>query len=147
MILRAVLAAAVLLAAASVLVGCGSEKPSDDRTLSKREYIARADEMQGEVQDVFTSLDGRLPATRTQAATRIAALDDLIAGYELLVPPPAWRDEHAKMLQALGQMRQSLVVVSRASAGNRTAIEYQVGRYQAAQADFTQAVDEINASR
>jgi Mg2+ and Co2+ transporter CorA len=51
------------------------------------------------------------------------------------------------MLQALGQMRQSLVVVSRASAGNRTAIEYQVGRYQAAQADFTQAVDEINASR
>lgn len=146
-LLRLARPVAALLLVAAVIVGCGNDGPVADRTLSKREYIARADELQGQVQDVFTSLDGRLPATRAKAATRIAALDDLIAGYELLVPPPDWRDEHATMLESLGQMRRSLVIVSKASASNRKAIEFQVARYQAAQAQFEQAVGDINASR
>lgn len=144
---RAAGLAAALVLAVVVLAGCGAEQRATDRTLSKREYIARADELQGAVQETFASLNGRLPATRSQAVTHVAALDDLIAGYEQLTPPADWADEHTTMLAALAQMRHSLVIVSRASARNRTVIERQVGQYHQAQLRFERAVGDINASR
>lgn len=148
-------AAPVLLVAALVVValgliaaGCGGDDPAGGSpTLSKRDYIQRADELQSAAADVFTTPDARLPATPAQAAPRIAALDDLVAGYERLVPPADWKDEHAAILESLGDMRTALVVVSKASAKNRKAIEFQVGRYQDAQRRYDEAITSINASR
>ena len=142
------LACTLAIAVAIAAAGCGAaEQDAGSSTLSKRQYIQRADELQGAAADVFTTLDGRLPATPTEAAPRIAALDDLVAGYERLEPPSDWRDEHEEILASLAQMRQALQVVSRASARNRRAIEYQVGRYQDAQARYDEAIRSINASR
>lgn len=148
-VLRTLLAVVAMCASALLAGGCGEDAGAGggQRALSKGEYIQRADTLQQEAADVFTTLDGRLPATPSEAVTRIAALDDLIAGYERLVPPGDWQEQHAVLLESLRTMRQSLNVVSKASANNRRAIEYQVGRYQAAQADFEQAVREINATR
>jgi hypothetical protein len=143
-----VAACAWLLAAGVLLAGCGTREQDDGpRPLSKREYIQQADALQRGAEEAFVTLDGRIPATPEEAATRIAALDEMIAGYEQLVPPRDWRDSHAQLLESLRTMRQSLQVVSRASAGNRRVIEHQVGRYESAQAEFEQAVRDINATR
>lgn len=147
---RRPIALLVAVAVAATAGGCGSERdraPSGDRPLSKRTYIQRADELQQGAEGVFRTLDGRLPATPAQAEPRLATLDQLIAGYRELRPPPDWEDEHARLLDALGRMRQSLDVVSRAAPSRRAVIETQVGIYEQAQADFEQAVRDINASR
>ncbi len=140
--------ALIALMATLIVAGCGGDAPdAGSSALSKRQYIQRADELQDQASDVFATLDGRVPATPTEAAPRIAALDDLVEGYQRLEPPADWRDEHEAIVAALEEMRQSLQVVSRASASNRRAIEYQVGRYQAAQVRYDDAIRSINASR
>lgn len=137
----------VLLGAALLAAGCGGGTDDGARTLSKREYIQRADALQVDAVEVFTTVDGRLPATPAQAVGTLAAIDDLIAGYERLVPPPDWSDEHETMLGSLRTMRQSLQVVAKASAKNERVIAFQVGRYQDAKQAFDDAVRSINASR
>ena len=136
------------LALALVATGCGGmNADSGPRTLTKREYIERANGLQQDAQAVFAKLDGRLAATPAAAKVHVAAFDELIAGYERLRPPGDWRDEHEQMLEALRTMRQSMLVVSRASARSRGAIRAQVALYQDAQGEFQAAVRSINASR
>lgn len=140
----------MLLVLALAVAGCGPDDDStstDDRRLSKRQYIQRADQLQQGAEGVFQTLDGRLPATPEQAAPRLATLDELIEGYRGLRPPKDWADEHERLVDALARMRQSLDVVSRAAPSRRAVIETQVGLYEQAQADFEQAVRDINASR
>ncbi|MCW2921421.1 MAG: hypothetical protein JWL76_1295 [Thermoleophilia bacterium] len=127
--------------------GCASEAKDGSRTLSKREYIAQANELQQDATKVFSALGGRLAPTPAAAKQHLAAFDELIAGYDRLHPPRDWRDEHATLLKSLRTMRQSVSIVSRASARNRRVITLQVGRYEAAQTAFEQAVRSINASR
>lgn len=129
------------------LAGCGSEPDDGPRTLSKREYIAQANGLQDDANTIFAELNGRLAATPAAAKVQLAAFDKLIAGYEALEPPRDWRDEHTAKVEALQAMRHSTLMVSRASARNRTLIAAQVARSQAAQADFEAAVRSINASR
>jgi hypothetical protein len=136
-----------LAASAVVVAGCGEEAEPGERTLSKREYIAEANDLQSDANEVFAALDGRLAATPAAAKVHLTAFDELIAGYEALRPPRDWRDEHDELLEALRTMRQSMLVVSRASARNRRAITAQVARYDAAQQRFVEAVRSINASR
>ncbi len=130
-----------------VIAGCGSEPEDGPRTLSKREYIAQANGLQQDANTIFAELDGRLAATPAAAQVHVAAFDKLIAGYEALDPPRDWRDEHTAKIEALKTMRHSTLMVSRASARNRTLIEAQVARSKAAQEDFGAAVRSINASR
>ncbi len=138
----------LLVAAASIaLAGCGAERSNEPRTLSKREYIAQANDLQAGATKVFAALDGRLAATPAAAQVHVEAFDGLISGYEALSPPPDWRDEHAELIESLRTMRQAIVIVSRASARNRQAINTQVARFEAAQTSFEQAVRSINASR
>lgn len=129
------------------IAGCGSEPADGTRTLSKREYIAQANVLQQDANRVFEALGGRLAPTPATAKMHLAAFDKLIAGYDALVPPRDWRDEHAELLEALRTMRHSILIVSRASARNRPVITAQVARYRAAQDDFEAAVRSINASR
>jgi hypothetical protein len=139
----------LLLLAVLVLAvtGCASEPTDGSRTLSKREYIAQANDLQQDATKVFAALGGRLAPTPTAAKPHLAAFDELITGYDELDPPRDWRDEHAEMLESLRTMRQSIAIVSRASARNRPVIDAQVARYGAAQDAFEQAVRSINASR
>ncbi len=138
-----------LLLAVLVLAvaGCGGGVKDGDRTLSKREYIVQANQLQQDATTVFAELDGRLAATPAAAKVHLAAFDKLISGYDALEPPRDWRDEHAQMLESLRTMRQSMGIVSKASAKNRRVITLQVDRYVAAQGEFEQAVRSINASR
>jgi hypothetical protein len=141
--------AAVLLCvavAAAVLAGCASSDPSDQR-LSKRAYIEQAGALQEDAAEVFRTLDGKLPATKAQAAPRLAALDALVEGYGTLHPPRSWQDEHDQIVTALRDMRSALKIVSTLSARRRQAIATQVGRYQDAQARYDAAIRSINASR
>lgn len=133
-----------------VLAACGGGASSGSggaEPLSKREYIVQADALKQDAESVFASSDGRLPATPAKAAAIIGALDAMIAGYEALEPPRDWRDEHEAIVAALGQMRDAVGIVARASARNEGAIRFQVARYQQAQADLADAVRSINASR
>ena len=139
--------ATAMLVLAVAIAGCGSEADDGPRTLSKREYITAANGLQQDANEVFEALGGRLAPTPATAKVHLAAFDELIAGYEQLQPPRDWRDEHADLLESLRTMRQSMLVVSRASARNRRAITAQVARYEAAQGDFEAAVRSINASR
>jgi len=137
-----------LVATALLAGGCASAASTrDEPVLSKREYIAEANELQQDAAAVFSKLNGRLAATPAQAKVHLAAFDGLIAGYEALDPPRDWADEHAQLLESLATMRQSVLVVSRASARNRGAVTAQVARYRQAQDDFEAAVQSINASR
>jgi tetratricopeptide (TPR) repeat protein len=143
--------ALTMLASVLVLAGCGSSDDSGgtdgSRPLSKREYIEASNELQADAATTFAQLDGRFPATPAAARTHAATFNALIAGHRELVPPADWQDEHDALVVALVQMRNSMKVVARASARNRAAVEYQLGRYQDAQADYEQAVRDINASR
>lgn len=138
---------ALLAVSTCLLTACGSTTDPGQRTLSKREYIERANGLQQDANDVFAALNGRLAATPAQAKVHLVAFDKLIAGYERLAPPRDWRDEHDELIEALRTMRQSMLIVSRASARNRRVISAQVARYEAAQGDFQDAVRSINASR
>jgi hypothetical protein len=139
------LLALALVLAGGLLGGCGEQ--SRDRTLSKREYIERANDLQQDAAKVFRSVTGRTVATPKTATSQLKALDALIAGYEDLRPPRDWKDEHATMLQALRDMRRSMLVISRASPRNTKAITAQVAAYAKAQRDFEQAVQDVNSSR
>lgn len=140
------MALALVLLPALALVGCGSEPSTAERTLSKREYIQRSNDLQAKHRAAFTELPD---ATRTPATAQrqIAALDALSAGLTELDPPPDWRDEHATMLESLATMRHALVIISRASPANRPVITAQVRRHSEAQQAFDQAVQDINRSR
>lgn len=137
----------LLAVLALAVVGCGREAKDGSRTLSKREYIAQANGLQQDASTVFAALGGRLAPTPAAAKPHLVAFDELILGYDELDPPRDWRDEHATMLESLRTMRQSIAIVSRASARNRAVITAQVARYEAAQVDFEQAVRSINSSR
>jgi hypothetical protein len=139
--------AVLVFAVGATVAGCGSTETDGPRTLSKREYIVQANELQQDATKVFSALGGRLAPTPAAAKVHLAAFDELIAGYDKLSPPRDWRDEHATMLESLRTMRQAVSIVSRASARNRRVITLQVGRYETAQAAFEQAVRSINASR
>jgi hypothetical protein len=143
--------ALTMLASVLVLAGCGS---SDDagggdgsRPLSKREYIEASNDLKADAAATFAQLDGRFPATPAAARTHAGTFNALIEGHRELVPPADWQDEHDALINALVQMRNSMKVVARASARNRPVVEYQLGRYRDAQADYEQAVRDINASR
>ncbi|MCW2924916.1 MAG: hypothetical protein JWM98_2320 [Thermoleophilia bacterium] len=142
---RLVITLALVLTCGVSFAGCGSS--SDDRALSKREYIQRGNRLQGDASKVFESLHGNLAATPAAAGAQLKAFDTLIAGYEELRPPKAWRDEHATMLRSLRAMRQSMSIVSKAPATNTAVITTQLARFNSAQRDFRQAVRDVNASR
>ena len=138
----------LVVAATMVAAGCGGEREAaDDRALTKREYIERANGLQGDAQEVFAQLDGRLAATPATAKTYVAAFDRLIAGYGELRAPRDWRDEHDQLVESLETMRHAVLIVSRASARNRAVITAQVARFQEAQRDYQAAVQSINSSR
>jgi hypothetical protein len=143
--------ALTMLASALVFVACGSSGGAgggdDSRPLSKREYIEASNGLKDDAAATFAQLDGRFPATPAAARTHAATFNALIAGHRELVPPADWQDEHDALIAALVQMRNSMKVVARASARNRAVVEYQLGRYQDAQADYEQAVRDINTSR
>lgn len=138
-----VLALAVL---ATLLAGCGDDS-DEPRTLSKREYISRANELQGTATTVFAQLKGRAPASTAAAKAHLDALDQLIDGYAKLRPPATWRDEHRTMLQSLRTMREAISTIARANAKGASIIQVQLTRYRDAQRDFERAVRSINASR
>ena len=146
---RTATVAAMMVVSALLAGACASERADDDgpRQLSKREYIATANQLQGDATAVFATLRGRLAATPEQAKVHVTAFDELIAGYEGLVPPTTWRDEHARLLEALRTMRHSMVMISRASPRNRELVVRQVERYRGSQQAFEDAVRDINASR
>lgn len=141
---RRVAVIAVALVVAVLGAACGSD---GDRTLSKREYIARSNAVQQDAAGVFRSLDGRVATTPAEAARYLEALDRLEAGLERLEPPATWRDEHATMLRSVRAMRQSMAIVSRASPRNRRVIRLQLRRSMTAQRDYERAVRAINATR
>lgn len=139
--------AIVLLAAAGVLAaGCGSQS-SGPAALSKRAYIEQSNALQADAAAAFTRLDASWVATPARAREHIKAFDALIAGYGGLEPPARWRDEHAALVKALTTMRQSIVVISRASPTNRAVIATQLRRYDEARDEFEAAVRSINSTR
>ena len=141
----------MLVLAMSTLVGagCGGGDAGDGaRTLSKREYIEQANGLQSKAAKVFQTLDGtKAPATPAAAATHLAALDQLITGFDELEAPREWRDEHATLVRSLRTMREAMSTISRANARSAPIIKTQLRRYRAAQGDFEQAVQDINSSR
>jgi hypothetical protein len=142
-----VLVPCVLLALLAMTVaGCGGSA-SKDRTLSKREYIAQANDLQHDAATTFAKLDGRTVATPATARAQLLALDRLIKGFDALRPPNDWRDEHATLRSSLSTMRQAMAIVARASPRNTRAITSQLQRYATAQRAFEGAVHDINASR
>jgi hypothetical protein len=132
--------------AGALLAGCGSDDDGP-RTLSKREYIERSNDLQADAATVFTSLDGKVATTPAEAKRYLAALDRLSEGLDGLEPPRDWRDEHATMLESVRTMRHSMAIVSKASPRNAKVITRQLTRSSQAQRDYEQAVREINASR
>ena len=138
------LACFVALACVLGVAGCGG---SADGALSKREYIDRGNDLQTDAAEVFRSLDGSTAASPKAAGAQLAAFDELIDGYEELRPPSEWKDEHAALLESLRTMRQSMSIVSKASARNTEVITTQLSRFTKAQSAFEQAVRDINASR
>ena len=137
-----------LVATALLAGGCASAASTrDEPVLSKREYIDRGNDLQTDAAEVFRSLDGSTAASPKAAGAQLAAFDELIDGYEELRPPSEWKDEHAALLESLRTMRQSMSIVSKASARNTEVITTQLSRFTKAQSAFEQAVRDINASR
>jgi hypothetical protein len=138
---------ALVLVAMLLLPACGGDDDAGPRALSKREYIERSNALQSDAATVFNSLHGRVATTPAQATRSLQALDKLIAGLDKLNPPREWRDEHARMLEAVRTMRQAMAIVSKASPRNARVITLQLKRSSQAQRDYEAAVHDINASR
>lgn len=140
-----VLVLLVAIGASWMLSACGSTA-DDARSLTKRQYIERFNELQRSSASIFDDLE---TATRDPkaAATLLATFDELIASVDELRPPREWEDEHGDMLEALRTMREAIAVLSRASAAKPGAITAQVDRFTNAQRQFEGAVKRVNATR
>ncbi|MEO6866863.1 MAG: hypothetical protein ABI200_02460 [Gaiellales bacterium] len=138
-------AAALLLVAMLMAAGCGAGAKSHP-PLSKRIYIDRFNTVQKDAPKVFANVSD---ATRDPAAAKphLAAFDKLIVDLNALQPPPMWRGDHRKMLEALRTMRASIDVLSRAPAGKRAIVAAQLQRYRDAETRYGAAVEHVNATR
>jgi CHASE3 domain sensor protein len=140
-----VVACLLLAVLALVLAGCGASG-AEEGTLSKREYIERFNTQQRDAARIFGEL-GTATRDPKAAQTHLDDFDALIKGLKALDPPIVWKSEHARMITALQQMRDSMAVIARAPASRTAIITTQVRLYTAAQDDFQAAVRAVNETR
>ena len=137
----------MLVLVALVVAGCrGNADSGAGQPLSKREYIERFNTQQRDAARIFGEL-GTATRDPKAAQTHLDDFDALIKGLKALDPPVVWAHEHAAMVRALQQMRDSMAVIARAPASKRAVISTQVRLYTDAQRDFQAAVRRVNETR